>query len=84
MEALHDEKVAQPDLTPAEFCELKATSFIEESSPKSRKTRGQFFTPLQVARFMANLAEYRKKTLRVLDAGAGSGILSCAVLRSCR
>lgn len=28
---------------------------------------------------MANLAEYRKETLRVLDPGAGAGILSCAV-----
>ena len=29
--------------------------------------------------FMAGLAEYRKKTLRVLDPGAGVGTLSCAI-----
>jgi len=46
---------------------------------KERKERGQFFTPLPVARFMAGLAEYRKEVLRALDPGAGTGILSCAV-----
>jgi len=66
-------------LNPAEFSETQAASFISESPIKGRKALGQFFTPLSVARFMAGLAEYNKQTLRVLDAGAGTGILSCAV-----
>ena len=66
-------------LCPAEFSESQAALFISKSSIKGRKALGQFFTPLSVARFMAGLAEYNKQTLRVLDAGAGSGILSCAV-----
>ena len=66
-------------LCPAEFSESQAASFISESSIKNRKVLGQFFTPLAVARFMASLAEYNRKSLRVLDAGAGTGILSCAV-----
>ena len=66
-------------LYPAEFSESLAASFVSKSSIKGRKTLGQFFTPLSVARFMAGLAEYNRKSLRVLDAGAGTGILSCAV-----
>ncbi|MBW2035391.1 MAG: Eco57I restriction-modification methylase domain-containing protein [Deltaproteobacteria bacterium] len=66
-------------LSPAQFCELQSALFLEKSFPKTRKTRGQFFTPLPVARFMAGLADYHEKTLRVLDAGAGTAILSCAV-----
>jgi adenine-specific DNA-methyltransferase len=66
-------------LTPAELSEQLASSFVDKSCPKSRKVQGQFFTPLPLARFMADLAEYRKSTLRVLDAGGGSGTLSCAV-----
>ena len=66
-------------LCPVEFSESQAASFVSKSSIKGRKTLGQFFTPLAVARFMAGLAEYNKKSLRVLDAGAGTGILSCAV-----
>jgi len=46
---------------------------------KSDKTLGQFFTPLSVARFMAELLPDCKGVVRVLDPGAGLGILSCAV-----
>ncbi|MGB8992660.1 MAG: N-6 DNA methylase [Desulfobaccales bacterium] len=66
-------------LTPVEFCEKQAYSFILKSSQKERKAHGQFFTPAPVARFMANFAEYQKDTLKVLDPGAGVGILSCAI-----
>ncbi len=67
------------NLTPAKLSEQLASSFVDKSCPKNRKARGQFFTPLPVARFMADLAEYRKRILRVLDAGGGTGTLSCAV-----
>ena len=67
------------NLYPAEFSESQAASFINKSSIKGRKALRQFFTPLSVARFMAGLAEYNRKSLRVLDAGAGTEILSCAV-----
>lgn len=44
-----------------------------------RKERGQFFTPPSIARFMAGLFSAPSRTLRVLDAGAGTGTLSAAV-----
>ena len=49
---------------------------------KERKTYGQFFTSMETARFMARLYKLDEKTGRVsvLDAGAGSGILSCAFI----
>lgn len=43
------------------------------------KTHGQFFTPSSVASFMAGLLRVPKRTFRVLDPGAGTGILSAAV-----
>lgn len=50
------------------------------SVPKDiRKKIGQFFTPHPVAEFMGGLMEYTKKEITVLDAGAGSGILSSAI-----
>ncbi len=49
-------------------------------SPRSHsKAHGQFFTPPPVARFMAGLIEIPPRSIRVLDPGAGSGILSAAV-----
>src|SRR5580704_8139160 len=45
-----------------------------------RSELGQFFTPAPVARFMASLLEVRSLPCRLLDAGAGSGILTVAVV----
>lgn len=56
--------------------------YIESMPKKERKTYGQFFTSMETARFMAGLYKLDEKTGRVsvLDAGAGSGILSCAFI----
>lgn len=43
-----------------------------------RKHRGQFFTPEQVSTFMVGIFEIPHKTIRLLDPGAGAGILSAA------
>ncbi len=54
--------------------------YIESMPKKERKKYGQFFTSMETARFMAGLYEKptEKFCVTVLDAGAGSGILSCA------
>lgn len=50
-----------------------------------RALMGQFLTPAPVAAFMAGMVEGRKKTLRVLDPGAGVGSLSAALVAAmCR
>ena len=56
-------------------------NFIKSMSKVERKKIGQFFTSPLVARFMASLfAIPYKPNLTVLDAGAGSGILSAALM----
>lgn len=60
----------------------KTTEYIELMPKDKRKTFGQFFTSMETAAFMAslyNIPEY-KNEINILDAGAGSGILSCAFL----
>ncbi len=56
--------------------------YIDSMPKKERKKYGQFFTSMETARFMANLYEVpiNKQRVTVLDAGAGSGILSCAFI----
>lgn len=59
------------------------TDCFMASVPKStRKKYGQFFTNMTTAKFMAALFDFdlSKSKLRILDAGAGSGILSVAVI----
>ncbi|MCH5289559.1 MAG: Eco57I restriction-modification methylase domain-containing protein [Treponema sp.] len=46
-----------------------------------RKKCGQFFTSMETARYMAGMFSIPKQdTISILDAGAGSGILSCAMI----
>lgn len=56
--------------------------YIESMPKKERKKYGQFFTSMETARFMAGLynIDEKKSKVSVLDAGAGSGILSCAFI----
>ncbi len=46
----------------------------------NRAEHGQFFTPVPTAQFMASLFEKHPTELRVIDAGAGLGTLSIALL----
>ena len=64
------------------------SSFVESISKKERKKYGQFFTSRKTAEFMASLfsVDYSKSQLQLLDAGAGSGLLTTALverLRNC-
>lgn len=54
--------------------------YIDSMPKKERKKYGQFFTSMETARFMAGLYNISENmdTVKVLDAGAGSGILACA------
>lgn len=59
------------------------TNEFIQSVPKSQRKRfGQFFTTGDTARFMAALfnIDYTKQRLSILDAGAGTGILSSALI----
>lgn len=62
---------------------IERTNTYIDNMPKSeRKKYGQFFTSKETACFMAGLYVIPDHMIkvRILDAGAGSGILSCAFL----
>ena len=59
----------------------KTNQYIEEMPKKERKKYGQFFTSIETARYMAGLFVIPEQTtVTLLDAGAGSGILTCAMI----
>ncbi len=64
-----------------QIIELTA-AYIDAMPKKERKKYGQFFTSMETARFMAQLFTIPKdkSDVSVLDAGAGSGILTCALI----
>jgi len=63
------------------------TSLIDESTKRylvtlngeSRKQNGQFFTPANIAQFMAKLSIFNSDFISFLDPGAGTGILTAAM-----
>jgi len=66
--------------SPVEYALTLSEDYIRNSTIEYRKKRGQFFTPPIVARFMAGLS--KNLPIRILDPGAGLGILSCAVIEN--
>jgi adenine-specific DNA-methyltransferase len=62
------------------FAEQLADRYAGQYDSEIRKLRGQFFTPPQVSQHMAGLFHLESKdAIRLLDPGAGTGVLSAAV-----
>ena len=55
--------------------------YLEQMPKAKRKAIGQFFTSPETARYMASMLSVPQKAeLSILDPGAGSGILTAAVV----
>lgn len=50
--------------------------------PQRRTSFGQYFTPLSIARMMASMLQTSRKSIHLLDAGAGAGVLSAAFVNA--
>ncbi len=55
-------------------------NYLQSMSKEKRKKIGQFFTSKETACFMASMISVKKEHLKILDPGAGSGILSAALI----
>lgn len=59
----------------------KNTKLYQKSTKKiDRKKKGQFFTPLNVSQYMAAMSKVRNKHIKILDCGAGTGVLGLSLL----
>lgn len=56
--------------------------FLEKMPKSKRKKKGQFFTSIETAKYMANMFDFSRYNgfVTVLDPGAGTGILSVAFI----
>jgi adenine-specific DNA-methyltransferase len=78
-----DLQASMPPVSPGlidkiELFRKPATALLDQ---ELRRKLGQFFTPQSVAEFMAGLIKCNKTHVRLLDAGAGTGILSAATIQ---
>lgn len=72
--------------TPLDIAYDNTSSFMESIPKKERKKYGQFFTSRKTAEFMASLfsVDYTKPAIKLLDAGAGTGLLTTALVERLR
>lgn len=59
---------------------ISTDKYLNSKNKSDRKKIGQFFTSKETAIFMAELSNYKKRNIKILDAGAGTGILTIALL----
>lgn len=64
---------------PVAFCDWLGRLYAIHADENYRKKHGQFFTPPEIARYMAKLAQPVGSGGRVLEPGAGTGILIAAL-----
>jgi len=67
------------DERPTLFADRVGRAYTLGTSASHKKKYGQYLTPVVVADFMASLIECDDEEVRILDPGAGTGVLACAV-----
>ena len=68
-----------PNERPSIYADRVGEWYANQTSDGHKSEHGQYLTPPAVAEFMGNLASAPSQTIHILDPGAGSGILSCAL-----
>ena len=67
------------DVLLKEAC-ISTIKYLESKTKTERKKIGQFFTSKPAAEFMGGLFDVQSETVRIADPGAGTGILTSAML----
>lgn len=63
-----------------EYASRLAIAYNNQNSKLSKKTKGQFFTSSDIAKFMAEMSTKSQESISILDPGSGIGILSIALI----
>lgn len=69
-----------PGELPSRFADRVGREYASAAGAGHKKDNGQFFTPVEIADFMAASCTFKGKTLRLLDPGCGTAVLSCALI----
>ena len=68
------------DELPSQFADRLGILYARTVSNEHKKENGQFFTPPEIAHFMARLSNQNKEEIKILDPGCGTGILSSSLI----
>ena len=67
---------------PSSYADRLGSSYASTVTLSAKKNKGQFFTPINIAKFMGGLAVSDKKGIDILDPGCGTAILSCSLIEN--
>ncbi len=67
---------------PSHYADRLGLGYAKSVNQEHKKTNGQFFTPAEIAGLMGTFAESGESSLRILDPGCGTAILTCALIES--
>lgn len=67
---------------PSHFADRVGQVYAKTVTNQHKKDNGQFFTPTEIAHFMARLAKQRKSKFKILDPGCGTAILSSSLIET--
>ena len=65
---------------PSDFADRLGIYYTQQVTASHKKVNGQFFTPTPIARLMASFCDLTKTSIKMLDPGCGTAILSCALI----
>ena len=64
----------------ADMVQIETLDYLSSITKTKRKALGQFFTPVSIASYMGEMTRIQGDVVRVLDPGAGSGILTASII----
>lgn len=67
---------------PSHFADRVGQVYAKTVTTQHKKDNGQFFTPTEIAHFMAGLTKQVQDKLKILDPGCGTAILSSALIET--
>jgi len=69
-----------PNELPSHYADRLGLFYASSVKQEHKKEKGQFFTPIEIASLMASFSECKNKSIRILDPGCGTAILTCALI----
>lgn len=67
---------------PSHFADRVGQVYAKSVTTQHKKDNGQFFTPTEIAHFMAALVKQTQGKLKILDPGCGTAILSSSLIET--
>jgi len=65
---------------PSSYADRLGELYNTTVTQQHKKENGQFFTPVEIALFMASLSNCNSNFVRILDPGCGTAVLSCSLV----